>query len=147
MREVLINVPVVDQFAAFENDGWNKRTGLVQPADFVEVVWNDAVVSAQAVTITEIGTSGEYAVSFTPNAAGLWVVQILVDFNKVVKREKYVAVTTLTNDAARKLDQVATIGPAAATTGSLLDRLCNADASKTYNQEQQSLEGLRRRIG
>ena len=48
---------------------------------------------------------------------------------------------------ADKIDDAATTGPAAATTGSLLDRLANKDVSKTYNQATDSLEAVKDRIG
>ncbi len=41
-----------------------------------------------------------------------------------------------------KIDDAATTGPGAATTGSLLDRLANKDGSKTYNQSTDSLEAI-----
>jgi cytochrome c556 len=43
---------------------------------------------------------------------------------------------------ANKIDDAATTVPASATTGSLLDRLANKDANKTYAQLSDSLEGI-----
>ena len=146
MRELKRNAPAVDQFPALEADGWNRRTGLVQPADFTVSVWRDAVVQATTVTITEIGTSGEYRVGFTPTADGYWVVEVLIDFSKALLRFTYEVVEVTTNEQVRKLDLAATIGPAAMESGSLGDRLMNADSGKTYNQTRDSLEGLRRHL-
>lgn len=50
-------------------------------------------------------------------------------------------------DDIAKIDDVATTGPATAVTGSLLDRIANKDANKTYNQTQDSLEAQRDRSG
>lgn len=46
-----------------------------------------------------------------------------------------------------KIDSEPTVAPSAAVPGSLLDRLCNKDASRTFNQATDSLEGIRDRIG
>lgn len=48
---------------------------------------------------------------------------------------------------ADKIDIAATIGPAAVTSGSLLDRIANKDVSKTFSQLTDSLEGIRDRSG
>lgn len=144
MRELQRDVAAVDQFSALEADGYNKRTGLALPADFTVTVWLNGAVSALTPTITEIGTSGEYRLDFTPTADGLLIVEVLIDFSKDLLRFRYEVVEAKTNQQARKLDLAATAGPGAAVTGSLLDRLANADSGKTYNQTRDSLEGLRR---
>jgi hypothetical protein len=46
---------------------------------------------------------------------------------------------------ANKIDDQATTVPSSCTTGSLLDRICNADGGKTYDQSQESLEAIRAR--
>lgn len=144
MRELKRNVAAIDQFPALEADGYNKRTGLALPADFTVTVWLNGAVSALAPTITEIGTSGEYRVDFTPTTDGFLVVEVLIDFSKDLLRFTYGVVEYTTNEQARKLDVGATVGTGAMTTGSLGDRLMNADTGKTYNQTRDSLEGLRR---
>lgn len=146
MRELKRNTVAIDQFPALEADGWNKRTGLAQPADFTTTVWLDGAVNLLSVTITEIGTSGEYRVTFTPTSDGYLVVEILIEFSKTPVRFQYEVVELKTNEQARKLDSAATVGPGAAETGSMLDRLCNADTGKTYNQTRDSLQGLRRHL-
>ena len=146
MRELTRNAAAVEQFPALEADGYTKRTGLTLPADFTVSVWLNGAVSALAPTVTEIGTSGEYRLDFTPTADGYLVVEVLVDFSKDLLRFTYEVVAVRTNDQVRKLDLAATVGPGAAETGSMLDRLANADSSKTYNQTRDSLEGLRRHL-
>jgi len=46
-----------------------------------------------------------------------------------------------------KIDNAATVPPSAATSGSLLDRLCNKSVARTFDQSTDSLEGIRDRIG
>jgi len=72
---------VIDQFPAFELDGYTKRTGL-SGGDFDITVFKDSVVDPLAATIAEIGTTGEYKLEYTPPGSGRWEVQVLIDFNK-----------------------------------------------------------------
>lgn len=71
---------VRDQFAAFAGDGYTKTSGLNPSVDMTTAVYlNGAVVGAPpTVTIAEIGSSGEYAMSFTPNQVGVWVVEVRI---------------------------------------------------------------------
>jgi hypothetical protein len=71
---------VIDQFPAFEDDGYTKISGL-QPSDFTTTVWADAVVQATPVSISEIGSSGEYKLSYTPPTEGYWKLEIYFNFN------------------------------------------------------------------
>jgi len=50
-------------------------------------------------------------------------------------------------NASAKIDSVATLTPNLAVTGSLLDRLCNKDITKTYDQATDSLQANRDRLG
>jgi hypothetical protein len=143
VRELKRNAAAVDQFPALEADGYNKRTGLL-PAGFTVTVWLNGAVDALAPTITEIGASGEYRLDFSPTADGFLVIEVLIDFSKALLRFQYQVVEYTTNEQARKLDTASTLGPAGMATGSLGDRLMNADTGKTYNQTRDSLEGLRR---
>jgi len=95
-REAEVSVPVLDQFPAFEEDGFSKRTGL-NPGDFIATVFQDSVVTALVVTITEIGTTGEYKTSFTPPSIGFYELQILIDFNKEIRFSNYFVVPEFTN--------------------------------------------------
>ena len=91
-RQLPINVEVVDQFPVYELDEWTKRSGLVQ-GDFDVVVYLDGVEQAAfPFAIAEIGTSGEYALSFTPTAVGGWMVDVRVPYNE---QEWYVQVDSV----------------------------------------------------
>jgi len=46
-----------------------------------------------------------------------------------------------------KIDQAATVAPASAAPGSLLDRLCNKGTGRTFDQTTDSLEAIRDRVG
>jgi len=98
-REVQVNVPAIDQFPAFEDDGFTKRSGLIA-GDFTTTVFKDSVIQALTVTITEVGSTGEYKTSFTPVSEGFYEVQILIDFNKEIRFRDYDVVTELTNAVA-----------------------------------------------
>jgi len=63
----------------YQADGYTKQTGETV---FTVVVWLDGVVSAVTPVVTEIGTSGEYQVTFTPTSIGFWEVEVLIDYNK-----------------------------------------------------------------
>lgn len=95
IRQVKINVTVVDQFSVFDFDGYTKVSG---ETNFVTTVWLDSVENATSVTITEIGTSGEYNIQFTPNNLGFWKVEVKVDYNKDIYVFEYTAVSGDTND-------------------------------------------------
>jgi hypothetical protein len=76
-REIQVSTLVTDQFSVFEVDGITKVSGLEDPADFSVVIWKDgAVQAAYSYTIAEIGSSGEYKFTFTPNAAGYWQAEV-----------------------------------------------------------------------
>jgi len=95
-REEEVSVPIVDQFPAFEDDGFSKRSGLLAAA-FTATVFKDSVATAISVTITEIGTTGEYKTSFTPATVGFYELQVLIDFNKEIRFANYQVVPELTN--------------------------------------------------
>jgi hypothetical protein len=78
-RQIQIGDTVVDQFPVFSDDGYTKVSGQTS---FVSSVWKDAVVEAVPVTISEIGSSGNYKVEFEPDDEGLWRVEVLIDYNK-----------------------------------------------------------------
>ncbi len=146
-REIRVGIPAVDHFPAFEPDGFTKRSGL---SAFTVSVFRDGAVDPLSVTIVEISSTGEYSVNFTPNAIGYWVVQVQIDFNGDIWEGSYQVVNQLTNQtvintqaSADKIDSVATLSPATATSGSLIDRLCNKDLNKNYNPGTDSLEAIR----
>lgn len=145
MRELEVNVAVLDQFPALALDDFTKVSGLTGPS-FTTTVWANTVASATVVTILEIG-GGEYSLSWTPTVTGHWVVEVAIASIPRLVRREYDVVPIRTNRQARKLDAEPTLGAAAVTTGSLLDRLANRDAAKTYSQATDSLEALRARVG
>jgi hypothetical protein len=147
IREVELGVPVIDQFPAFENDGYSKRSGLLT-ADFTPTVYRDTSIIALSVAIQEIAGSGEYRISFTPALSGLYEVQVLIDFNKQIWFAQYVAVAELTHDLAEqardqadKID-LSVINPSTVVDGSLADQLMNKDAARTFSAATDSLEAI-----
>lgn len=71
-----------DQFAAFEDDGVTKRSGLtLAGGDFVVVVYKDCSVDPLSVTIQEIGTTGVYCLDWTPDDEGYWLVELRIVFS------------------------------------------------------------------
>lgn len=86
-REVPVNVQVVDQFPVWAWDGFTKVSGVT---DFLVMVYHNGVFQmGHAVSISEIGTMGEYRVTFTPNATGFWLVEIRNGFNLETWSEEY----------------------------------------------------------
>lgn len=85
-RQAKTNELVTDQFPVFELDGYTKRSG---ETDFTVSIWRDGVESAVVVSIVEIAASGEYKLSFTPDASGYWYIEILVGYNKDVFSFEY----------------------------------------------------------
>ena len=148
MRTVSPGTLIIDQFPAFELDGYTKRSGL-GGTDFDITVFKDGVVDALTPTITEIGATGEYKLEYTPPDAARWEVQVLIDFNKQIWASEVVAGASLSAILAQveKIDLAPTLGPAAVTSGSLMDRVMNKDSYKTYNQGTDSLEAQRDRVG
>jgi hypothetical protein len=92
---VKVAVDVIDQFSIFQNDGYSKKTG---ETIFTSKVWKDGVVQGTSVNISEIGTSGEYKVSFQPDSIGFWSVQVLVDYNKDIWVGEYDAKVNSTDE-------------------------------------------------
>lgn len=84
-RQVLL-AEVTDQFPVYETDGYTKKSGETV---FTATVWRNGVVSAVVPTIVEIGSSGEYKVTFTPDNFGFWVVEVLIDYNKDIWSGEY----------------------------------------------------------
>jgi hypothetical protein len=80
-RQVQVNSVVTDQFPVWEVDGYTKKSGETV---FTATLWNDGVVSAVSVNIVEIGTSGEYRATFTPDQMGFWVLEIAIPYNEQV---------------------------------------------------------------
>jgi hypothetical protein len=68
----------VDVFQIYESDEYTKRSGVTT---FVTTVYKNGVVSSVPATIAEIGTSGDYRISFTPDSIGLWKVIVYVAYD------------------------------------------------------------------
>jgi hypothetical protein len=148
MRAISPGDLVVDHFPAIEDDGYSKRSGLTG-GDFTAEVFKDGVVDALSTTITEIGSTGEYKLEYTPPSTGVWVVRVLIDFSKEIWVSTVLSAVSLVDIKAQvdKIDINPTIGPAAVTTGSLMDRMMNKDGAKDYNQGTDSLQAIRDREG
>lgn len=57
------------------NDWYTKITG--EAANFAASVWLNGAADGETVTVAEVGVTGEYKVTFTPDAIGLWELEIL----------------------------------------------------------------------
>jgi len=77
-RQVLL-AEITDQFPVYQSDGYTKKSGETV---FTTTVWRNGVAQAISPTIVEIGSSGEYKITFTPDNFGFWVVEVLIDYNK-----------------------------------------------------------------
>jgi hypothetical protein len=95
-RPVTVGEVVQDHFPLFDLDNpILKKSG---ETGFTAYLWKDNVASGVPVTVAEIGASGEYGVSFTPDAEGVWSVQVLADYDQSWWGEEYVAATGGTQD-------------------------------------------------
>jgi len=63
------------QFPAFDIDGITPMTGLVD-SDFSKLLLRDNTVSAVIITVVEVGSTGRYVMSFTPDVNGLWYSEV-----------------------------------------------------------------------
>jgi hypothetical protein len=86
MLTVDLGNDVVDQFPVWESDGVTKKSG---ETSFTTRVWKDGVAQATAVTIAEIGSTGEYKVSFIPDSVGTWTIEVVVAYNDDVWGGQY----------------------------------------------------------
>jgi len=77
-REIKLGDEVIDQFPIWMDDGYSKKSG---ESSFSVNLWHGGVPSAVPVTITEIGSSGEYRVRFTPDALGFWLLEVVPDYD------------------------------------------------------------------
>lgn len=153
IRSVQPGEQVVDQFPAFEDDGYSKRSGLAF-GDFTFSTFHDGSSEYIPVVVAEIGSVGEYKVEYTPPTDGLWVVQVLIDFNKAIWQSVVEAsvgdVSTALveiRDQVDKIDLAPTRGPSTVVSGSLMDRVMNKDGNKSYDPLTDSLEAIRDRMG
>lgn len=87
MQTVDLGTTILDQFPIYQPDGWTKITG---EAAFTVALWCNGVPRVVAYTVTEIGTSGEYVFSFTPDLPGQWVTEVGIDSTHTVYGGTYV---------------------------------------------------------
>lgn len=67
------------QFLAWDSDMQNLQPGLtVGGGDFTVNLYKDGVASGVSVTVTEIGSTGKYVVSFTPDTKGYWYLDLTI---------------------------------------------------------------------
>ena len=89
MRRVMARTEVVDHFPVYGEDGFAK-VGGVASGELAITVFRDGQVTSLPVTIAEIAASpGEYRLSFTPDHAGYYEVEIAYAAGKQVYAEQY----------------------------------------------------------
>lgn len=88
-RELYKDVLVTDQLPVWEPDGVTKHSGLTA-GNFTVVGYLDGVeVGGFASAISEIGGRGEYAITWTPDSVGFWVVEVRNDYNGETHEGQY----------------------------------------------------------
>jgi len=92
-REIIVGQTIYDQFPAWELNGFDKKSGLA--GSFIVSIWRDGALQAVPVTITEIGSSGEYRTAFQPNAPGFWFLEVKIPYNRDVWKGEYASVGDL----------------------------------------------------
>lgn len=79
-----INTEVTLQFTAFDIDGVTLLTGKVDGDWGKKLLRGVTTISLVTVTVTEVvGSPGRYAAVFTPDAVGLWYVEITSEVDDV----------------------------------------------------------------
>ena len=78
-RHINLGDSCIDSFPVYEADNYTKKSGETV---FTARFWCDGVVAAPTYTIAEIGTSGEYKLTFLPTLTGFWLAEVLVNYNK-----------------------------------------------------------------
>jgi hypothetical protein len=79
-----------DTFPVYELDGYTPKSG---ETSFTTELYKDGVPQVIPVSIAEIGTSGEYFISFTPDSIGAWKVLVLSDYDKAWREADFEVVT------------------------------------------------------
>lgn len=67
--QITLGATATDHFPLYELDGTTKHSGIT---GFTTIIWLNGIVNAVVGTVTEISTSGEYRVTFTPTSVGSW---------------------------------------------------------------------------
>lgn len=73
MMTVDLRTAYTGHFPQYQSDQVTPRSGLT---DFTVTVWEGNAVSPVVATVSEIGTSGTYGVTFLPTAEGQWSVEV-----------------------------------------------------------------------
>ncbi|MFA5238283.1 MAG: hypothetical protein WC476_01070 [Phycisphaerae bacterium] len=98
LRTVRANQEIKSQFSIFDIDGYTKISGEAE--NCVATLWKDGELSGEEIAVSEIGTSGEYLVSFTPTSAGIWILEIKDPTNRIWKSEIEVRLVDLDSVAS-----------------------------------------------
>jgi len=73
MRVHILGEVLTAHFPLFEPDGVTKKSGVV---GFATTTWRDGALDPQPVSVTEIGTTGEYTAAYTPPEVGPWELEV-----------------------------------------------------------------------
>jgi hypothetical protein len=92
---------IIDSFPGIDLDGYSRVSGL---SSFTTSVWRDGVPDATSVVISEIGSTGEYRISFDSGASGFIKIQILIDYNKDYWEWEFDVQDVQTQDIENHLD-------------------------------------------
>jgi hypothetical protein len=123
-REIQVGVPVTDHFSVFEDDGYSKHPGLL-PVDFVTTVYRDNTPVALLVSISEIGSTGEYTATFIPTSEAIWDTEVLCRFNDEIFRGSFAAKAQTSSQVLQTLlTQISSLGADVSRVLGLLQRLC-----------------------
>ena len=88
-RVVQVDCPIIDQFTVFEPDNFTKKSGLTGP-DFDISLFKDGIIQdSSSIVISEIGSIGEYSISFTPDDIGFWLLEVSVSYNNSIHYSEY----------------------------------------------------------
>ena len=101
MRRGYARERLVDQFPVFGEDGFGKVGGL-GPDAFRITAYRDAELAGAAVDTMEIaGSPGEYRLAFTPDAPGIWEVEIAYVAGRQIYTEQYEVVEPVVVGSSR----------------------------------------------
>lgn len=81
-RELYVDIEIVDLLSVYEPDEVTKRSGLTA-ANFTVTAYLDGSSVSLGETIVEVGSSGDYALRFTPTATGFYYVEVSNDYDGV----------------------------------------------------------------
>jgi hypothetical protein len=97
-REIELGAVITDTFAIFDVDNITRVSGQTV---FTTVILREGVPVSIPVTIAEIGTSGEYKVTFTPTSTGYWKVQVYSAYDEVWRE---VSVDIISRDSVAQVN-------------------------------------------